>query len=192
MTITATIDCDETDNAIGVSYEGDATARLCNDAAENGYEQTPGPLTWLNSARVTTDPDDDAVHCAVSIGDPRGAFVMTVRRTPDGRILIHVPHPSDGMAHMETREIHPGTLEIVTARGGDKPAIFRDEYPDGDHELPSGAVVTFASGRPVSVDLQGEDPDDVVSEIRRECGFVVTIAGSGPDPFVVLTSEPVD
>jgi hypothetical protein len=58
-----------------------------NDAAENGEEQEPGPLTWLNSARITADPDDDAIHCVVSVGDPRGGFLFTVRRCPDGRLV---------------------------------------------------------------------------------------------------------
>lgn len=92
--------------------DGDATVRISNDAAENGYEQEPGALTWLNSARITTDPDDDAVHCVVSIGDPRGGFCFTVRRLRDGRIVLHLPDPSDGMAHMPTRELHTGTLEV--------------------------------------------------------------------------------
>lgn len=194
-TITAQIDCDETDNAHGVSYEGDATARLCNDAAENGCEQNPGPLAWLNSARVTTDPSHDAVHCVVSVGDPRGGFGFTVRRLSDGRIVIHTPYPGQGMPHMELAPLHPGTM-VVVHHGTDKPVIFRDELPDGDHELPSGAVVTFASGRPVSVDLQGEDPDDVVGEIRDEFRFAVTLADENgsysANAIGVLASRPVD
>lgn len=86
--------------------------RICNDDAENGHEQEAGPLTWLNSARITTDPGDDAVHCVVSVGDPRGGFCMTIRRLRDGRILIHLPHPGESGAHVETREMHPGTLEL--------------------------------------------------------------------------------
>lgn len=100
----------------GESYdsacEGDATARISNDAAENGYEQEPGPLTWLNSARITTDPEDDAVHCVVSVGDPRGGFCFTVRRTPKGVLLIHMPTPGERLPHMDTEEHHPGTLIV--------------------------------------------------------------------------------
>ena len=88
--------------------------------------QEPGPLTWLNSARITTDPDDDAVHCLVSVGDPRGAFCFTVRRLPDGGMVLHLPHPGEGMAHESTREVHPGTLEVVHY-GTDKPMDFSDE-----------------------------------------------------------------
>lgn len=109
------------------SYDGDATVRISNDAAENGYEQDAGPLSWLNSARITTDPKDDAVHCLVSVGDPRGAFCFTVRRNPaTGHLLIHVPHPGESMAHEATRQLHPGTLEVVHY-GTDKPVDYSDE-----------------------------------------------------------------
>ncbi len=109
-----------TDGDPGYSYDGDATVRISNDAKENGYDQDPGPLDWLNSARITTDPDDDAVRCAVSVGDPRGAFVFTVRRLPDGplgslggRLVIHVPHPGEPLAHVETTHLHEGTLLVA-------------------------------------------------------------------------------
>lgn len=92
---------------------GDLIVRISNDDKENGYGETEGPLDWLNSARIVADRSEDAVHCLVSIGDPRGAFCFTVRRLPDGRIVIHTPHPGEGMAHMETRQLHPGTLEVV-------------------------------------------------------------------------------
>ncbi len=122
------------DDASEESY----TVRISNDAAENGYEQEPGPLTWLNSARITTEPGDDAVHLLVSIGDPRGAFCVTFRRRPDtGAILIHLPNPGEGMAHLETRELHPGTLELgqwlpatVYRTGADRPEVF-ETRPDG-------------------------------------------------------------
>lgn len=122
--------------ARGFSYDADATVRIANDAAENGYPQEPGPLTWLNSARITTDPADDAVHCLVSVGDPRGAFCFTVRRTPDGRILIHMPRPGEGMAHVETRELHPGTLELID-RPQDtfpRPIDFSDSEPEEEDD----------------------------------------------------------
>jgi hypothetical protein len=102
-----------TDGDTGYSYDGDATVRISNDAAENGYDQDPGPLDWLNSARITTDPEDDAVRCAVSVGDPRGAFVFTVRRLPDGRLVIHVPYPGESLAHVETSQLHEGTLLVA-------------------------------------------------------------------------------
>ena len=99
--------------ATGYSYDCNATVRISNDAAENGYDQDPGPLDWLNSARITTDPDDDAVRCAVSVGDPRGAFTFTVRRLSDGRLVIHVPYPGESLAHVETTHLHEGTLLVT-------------------------------------------------------------------------------
>lgn len=89
----------------------DISVRLCNEASENGMPNK-GPFSWLNSARVTADSNDDAIHCVVSIGDPRGGFCFTVRRLSDGRIVIHTPHPGEGMAHMETKSLHPGTLQV--------------------------------------------------------------------------------
>lgn len=77
-----------------------------------GAEAEPGPFAWCNSASITLDPDDNAVHVSISVGDPRGAFVMTVRQLSDGSLVLHHPHPSDGMAHLDTTELHPGTLAI--------------------------------------------------------------------------------
>jgi hypothetical protein len=127
------VDCVGRGDASGISYDGDATVRICNDAAENGYPQEPGPLTWLNSARITADPGEDAVHCVVSVGDPRGGFCFTVRRLSDGRIVIHMPYPGESMPHMATRQLHEGTLE-VGHYGTDpfQPAIFEDEEIDED------------------------------------------------------------
>ena len=108
-------------------YDGDASVRISNDAAENGFEQEPGPLTWLNSARITTDPDDDAVHCVVSVADPRGGFCFTVRRMPNGEILLHVPSPRDSCPHITLEPLHDGTMRAIHDNG--KPYVFK---PDGD------------------------------------------------------------
>jgi len=117
--LTVQMQCDEAwdecvgDQSTGYAYDGDASVRIGNEAAENGYPQDPGPLDWLNSARITTDPEDDAVRCSVSVGDPRGAFVFTVRRLSDGRLVIHVPHPGESLAHVETSQLHEGTLLVA-------------------------------------------------------------------------------
>lgn len=83
-----------------------------DDEADERTTAEPGPFAWCNSASITLDPDDNAVHVSISVGDPRGAFVMTVRQLSDGSLVLHHPHPSDGMAHMDTAELHPGTLAI--------------------------------------------------------------------------------
>ena len=134
--LTAEIQCDEItkserDEAAGYA-EAECTVRISNDAAENGYDQEPGPLTWLNSARITTDPNDDAVHCLVSVGDPRGAFCFTVRRLQDGRLMIHMPYPGESMPHEATKQIHDGTLEVVHHNG--EPISFADPEPEEDED----------------------------------------------------------
>jgi hypothetical protein len=122
--------------AIGLAYDGeDATVAIENPAAENGEIETSGEgLSWLNSARIFAEPSKDRVQLTVSIGDPRGCFVMEVRRDIDGRIVIHLPHPGEGMPHMFTAEVHPGTL-IVTHEAGrvSKPVIF-DMTPPADDD----------------------------------------------------------
>jgi len=89
------------------------SVRISNPDAENGYGACEGPLDWLNSAKITVDADEDSVSCLVSVGDPRGAFCMTVRRLPDGRIVLHLPHPGESMPHMTTEALHEGTLVVV-------------------------------------------------------------------------------
>lgn len=117
-------------------YGEELMVRVANPEGENGEQQEPGPLTWLNSARVVADPDEDAVHCLVSVGDPRGAFCFTIRRRPDtGTLIIHMPHPGEGMPHMATKQLQPGTLEVghydpskPDNYGG--PANFKGDEPE--------------------------------------------------------------
>lgn len=84
-----------------------------NEPAENGYEQEAGPLIWLNSAQIYVRPDQDEVACCVSVGDPRGCFTFTVRRISNGRLVIHMPYENESMPHMETKQLHDGTLEVL-------------------------------------------------------------------------------
>lgn len=113
------------------------TVRIYNPDAENGYGECRGALSWLNSARITTDPEGDAVHCIVSVGDPRGGFCFTVRRLSDGRLVIHTPCPGEDLAHECTAHLHAGTL-LVVKRGRDgypdpeRPMIFTDHEDDGN------------------------------------------------------------
>ena len=130
-----TIECDtEEERFEGYGFsEEEQTVRIANPAKENGCadEENRGPLSWLNSVRVTTDPKDDAVHCVVSVGDPRGGFCVTFRRRPDtGALLIHMPHPGEGIAHEQTKELHPGTLVVVGHDG--EPIDFSDEESEDE------------------------------------------------------------
>lgn len=93
------------------SLDGSARVKISNPDAENGHP-TVGGCSWVNSASVEVDPDEDAVTFALSVGDPRGAFVFQVRRTDDGRIFIHTPHPGESMPHLEVTEVHPGTVQV--------------------------------------------------------------------------------
>jgi hypothetical protein len=82
---------------------------------ENGYNEEGDEqeaLDWCNSAAIRLDEADDAVHVSISVGDPRGAFVMTVRRLPDGTLIMHLPYPESGMLHRPLTKIHEGTYQI--------------------------------------------------------------------------------
>lgn len=79
---------------------------------EEGAYPRQAPLGWVNSARVIVSPEDDQVSVTISTGDPRGAFVMTVRRTGDGRLLLHVPHEGMSLPHEDIHEIRTGTFEV--------------------------------------------------------------------------------
>lgn len=109
-----TVDPDDRPQASELAQANESpSVRISNPDAENGYNLCEGPLSWLNSARITTNADEDSVSCLVSVGDPRGAFCMTVRRLPDGRIVLHLPHPGEGMPHLTTQQLHEGTLVVV-------------------------------------------------------------------------------
>jgi hypothetical protein len=92
----------------------------CDETTDHGtHELTVLPLSWLNHAGVSFDEGEDAVTVSISVGDPRGAFTFTVRRVPDdadgplaGKLIMHMPYPGEGTPHVETRELHPGTLII--------------------------------------------------------------------------------
>lgn len=90
--------------------EEEANASDCPDGDQ--HTVTSSPLSWLNHAGVSFDEDEDSVTVSISVGDPRGAFTFTVRRLPDGRLIMHTPYPGEGMPHVATRELHPGTLAI--------------------------------------------------------------------------------
>lgn len=65
----------------------------------------PQPFTWVNGASIRLNEDSDQIDLAISIGDPRGAFVMSLFRTADGQIRMEVPHPDDGFLHLPLRQL---------------------------------------------------------------------------------------
>ena len=76
------------------------------------------PLSWCNGAGIHTDTREDSVTVTISVGDPRGAFIFTVRRIPDdaetngGRLLMHTPHPGQSLPHAELTPDHAGTYWV--------------------------------------------------------------------------------
>lgn len=63
------------------------------------------PLSWANSAGLHFNESKDQIDLSISLGDPRGAFVMSVFRLPNGQIRMEVPHPKDGFLHLPLRQI---------------------------------------------------------------------------------------
>lgn len=69
------------------------------------------PLHWANSASIHARPDRDEIQVTISVGDPRGAFVMTVERRDDG-LYLSVPHAGMGMSHMPLTERSAGWFKV--------------------------------------------------------------------------------
>lgn len=83
--------------------------------AENGYQsvaQEARPLGWVNSAAIELKREEDSVTLSISVGDPRGAFTLTVRRLSDGSLVMHVPHPDESLLHMPLTPLPTGTYRI--------------------------------------------------------------------------------
>jgi hypothetical protein len=76
------------------------------------HEPERMPLSWVNSASVRADDAADAVHVSISVGDPRGAFVMSVRRLDDGTLRLELPYEGMGFAHMPLKKVHEGVYDI--------------------------------------------------------------------------------
>jgi hypothetical protein len=70
------------------------------------------PLTWCNSASINVHPDRDQVTVTISVGDPRGAFVMSAYRLDDGSLRLSVPYPGESMPHMPLHRIHDGFYHV--------------------------------------------------------------------------------
>jgi len=78
------------------------------------------PLQWANSAAIITDPAQDSVQVAISAGDARGAFTMTVRRivdedTGEVKLFLYVPYADMNEPHMRMVQVHPGSYRLGNA-----------------------------------------------------------------------------
>lgn len=97
---------------INARADGSLRVQVEHDDVASGYEVTGG-LSWLNSAAIVLDYERDEASVSLSVGDPRGAFVFTIRRRPDtGELLLHVPCPGEGLPHMPIQELRPGAYRI--------------------------------------------------------------------------------
>jgi len=116
--------------------DDECTLRVFNYDKECGYPVASGPLSWLNSARITIDPCEDAVHCVVSVGDPRGGFCFTVRRMPDSRLVIYTPYPGEDLPHEQTQKLDEGILVVGYLTDCKDPRTFvAGDYSDEPEEI---------------------------------------------------------
>lgn len=99
--------------------DGRERLEIYNGARSSGYTMNPAdPLSWANSVSVDMNPEDDAITVAISTGDPRGAFTMTIRRIPDdaptnaGALVMSVPYPEDSTPHESLHQIRPGAYMV--------------------------------------------------------------------------------
>lgn len=101
------------------SYEpdGDPDADSATDGSPHDPERIS--LSWCNSAAVHIDESEDSVTLSISVGDPRGAFTLTIRRIPDdvegdlaGHLIMHVPYVDQPSLHMNLFPLHEGTYVV--------------------------------------------------------------------------------
>ena len=84
----------------------------CPDV-ENGYDGAEKQhLGWLNSAKVWVSPEKEEISLTVSVGDPRGCFVLTLYRNSEGILHMRTPHPEDSLLHLPLTETMPGTYRV--------------------------------------------------------------------------------
>jgi hypothetical protein len=73
------------------------------------YEEA---FSWVNSAGIHLNEQDDTIDLAISLGDPRGAFIMRLYRTANGQIRMEVPYPEQGFLHLPLRELGRGVYAV--------------------------------------------------------------------------------
>lgn len=122
-------DCDGlhtcADNCEAPEYECDSLA--CNGVARVEARHVPvrKVLSWVNSAALDFDARDDSVTVTVSVGDPRGAFAMALRRhTPDEGdpyLTLSTPCPGESWAHMPLAYLSQGYYRVQPYGGSAEP-----------------------------------------------------------------------
>lgn len=92
--------------------DGDGDCESCDGSGElEIHDWEPIPLNWCNSASIHARPDRDEIQVTISVGDPRGAFVLAVESREDG-LYLSVPHAGMGMSHMPLTERSAGWYKI--------------------------------------------------------------------------------
>lgn len=97
------------DHDVGVCFCGTCGG---SGTVPQDHDWEPVPLSWVNSASIDLREGYDEVTVSISVGDPRGAFVMTIRRTDDGRMFMHVPYENMPCPHMPLTHLHGGTFQL--------------------------------------------------------------------------------
>jgi hypothetical protein len=87
----------------------------CPEGRHGRHAPVEDPLSWIKSASIWPDPDKESLTVAISVGDPRGAFCMTIRKADDGRIFLDVPYAKMPMSHLPLHDtLAPGTYRVGT------------------------------------------------------------------------------
>jgi hypothetical protein len=88
-------------------------------SASGQHDPERVPLSWCNSAAVSTNEDEDSVTVSISVGDPRGAFTFTIRRVPDdadgdlaGQLVMNTPWDGMSSPHAPLTALRDGTHVI--------------------------------------------------------------------------------
>lgn len=82
-----------------------------------------GGAEFVNWIACDWSEDEQQARVYLSIGDVRGALSMGVRRLPDGRTIVHVPHEDDSAPHVPLHPIHHGTFEVKESPKVDRFAL---------------------------------------------------------------------
>lgn len=108
--------CDGSGNYVSCGdhvLDEDGDCESCDGTGEiEVHDWDKIPLHWLNSASIHTDTVGDRVYVTISVGDPRGAFVMRVERCSDGELRLSVPHERMSLPHMPLHERGPGFFMV--------------------------------------------------------------------------------
>lgn len=109
-------ECDGSGNLIDcVEHEldEDGDCEHCDGSGEiEVHDWQELALHWVNSASIHADPSADIITVTISVGDPRGAFVMSVERMSDGELRLSVPHATMSAPHMPLTEYGPGWFKV--------------------------------------------------------------------------------